>query len=825
MLSEVGTFLTAFSLLTTLYAGSAAYWGLHRRDERWTQSAQSALNAIAGMLGAAILVLLLAFLSNDFSIRYVAQHSSTFMPIYLKISAVWAGQEGSLLLWSFIQALFAALATGRASARARPLVPWATVFLSLITAFFIAVTLFLSKPFATLPQAPLDGQGLNPVLRHPGMIFHPPALYVGYVGLAIPFAFATAALATRRIEGWTAAIRTWTLIAWLGLSLGLLLGMRWAYDVLGWGGYWGWDPVENAGLLPWFTATALLHGAVMQEEKRGFRVWNVLLAIFSFVLVLFGTFATRSGMIQSVHAYAASNLGGYFLTAIIVTLAGSLLLLYARRATLTANRPLESVDGLLSRDGMFYLTLVIFSTLTLSVFAGSVLPTITQVFTSKRFEAGPAWFDRVTGPQFAALVLIIGLCPLLGRSTAALKRLRKRRWPLLAGAVSVPLIAALAGFTKTVSLIGFAIVGVALVTMLAEFVEGVITRRKRTAEAPLNALWQLLRLQRRKYGGYLVHLGVVLMAVGIIGTRMYPFEVERTLEAGQSYTVGDYTLIFEELKRDFIADYTSTWATVSVYHNGNYLTTLEPRLNHFANTDQTVTVPALQPGVREDLYLILSRWSADGTTATFKIVVSALVNFLWLGGLIFLAGGALALWPRMENAIWNAVVLIVGLLLLFGAGWAMWGLPHGAVQHGSGRPLVGQEAPGFRLTLLDGSHVTLADARGKVAVINFWASWCPSCKKEMPDLQAVWEAYQDKDIVFIGITYQDEAATTRAALAEYGTTYSVGLDAGDRIADAYGITGIPETFVIDQDGRIAYVHIGEVTGEKLAEELDSLLQQ
>lgn len=839
MLSEVGTLLTAFSLITTLYAAFAAYWGIRsrgtpRRDDRWAKSAQNAVYAIAGMLGAALLVLLLAFLDNDFSIRYVAQHSSTVIPVYLKISAIWAGQEGSLLLWCFMQAFFTALATGRASERAnargvsaRELVPWATVFLSLITAFFVAVTLFLSKPFATFPQAPLDGQGLNPLLRHPGMIFHPPALYVGYVGLAIPFAFAMAALVTKQIKGWTAAIRNWTLIAWLGLGLGLLLGMRWAYDVLGWGGYWGWDPVENAGLLPWFTATALLHSAVMQEEKRGFRIWNILLAIFSFALVLFGTFATRSGMIQSVHAYAASNLGGYFLTAIFVTLAGSLILLYTRRQILAGNvnSSHRATESLLSRDGMFFLTLVLFTMLTISVFVGSILPTLTEVLAARRFEAGPEWFDRVTGPQFAALVLVIGLCPLLGRSAMALKRLKQKRWLVLAGAVTIPVIAALMGFTHTVSLVGFAIIGLAFVTTVAEFVDGVIARRKRTEEAPLNALWRLLRLQRRKYGGYLVHTGVILMALGIIGTRLYPFEVERTFEAGQPNTVGDYTLIFEELKRDFIDDYTSTWATVSVYRNGDYLTTLQPRLNTFSNTDQSITVPALQPGIREDLYLILSGWTADGATATFKVVVNALVNFLWLGGLVFLAGGALALWPRMEHPTWNAIALVVGLLLLFGAGWAMWGLPHGALQHGSGRPLVGTEAPGFRLALLDGGSFSLADSRGKVAVVNFWASWCPSCTEEMPDLQAVWEAYQNKGVDFFGVAYQDEETATRASMTEYGTTYPVGLDTGDRIAEAYGITGIPETFVIDQDGRVAFVHIGLVTGDKLAAEIDTLLQQ
>ena len=524
---------------------------------------------------------------------------------------------------------------------------------------------------------------------------------------------------------------------------------------------------------------------------------------------------------RQVHAYAASNLGGYFLIAIIVTLVGSLGLLYARRKTLTAER---STEGLISRDGMFFLTLMLFSMLTLSVFIGSVLPTITEVLTTSRFEAGPAWFDRVTGPQFAALVLIIGVCPLLGRAAAALKRLKEKRWVVLAGAVSVPLIAAFAGFTDFVSLIGFAIIGLASATTLAEFVDGVKVRRQRTGEAPLNALWRLLRLQRRKYGGYLVHIGVILMALGIIGTRMYPSEQESTFTAGQPATVGDYTLVFEELKRDFIDDYTSTWATVSVYLNGDYLTTLEPRLNRYAATDQSITVPALHAGVREDLYLILSGWTDDGLAATFKVVVNALINFLWMGGLIFLTGGALALWPRMENQTWNAIALIVGITLLFGAGWAMWGIPHGAAQYGAGRPLIGQTAPDFRLMLLDGGTLSLADLRGEVAVVNFWASWCPSCKDEMPDLQSTWETYADKGVTFVGIAYQDEEPAVRTELANYGTTYPVGLDTGDRIALDYGITGIPETFIIDQEGRIAFARIGPITADVLAAELDTLLK-
>lgn len=820
MIAEVGRNLVALSLVLSLYTGVAALGGIRRRDDRWAQSAQRGLVATAALLGAALLLLLLAFLINDFSVRYVAQHSATFLPVYLKISAVWAGQEGSLLLWCALQALFGALAVTRPSEKARALAPWATVFLSLITAFFVAVTALLSNPFAPTGVALTEGQGLNPLLRHPGMIFHPPALYVGYVGLAVPFAFALAALITRRLGDWTAAIRTWTLIAWLGLGVGLLLGMRWAYDVLGWGGYWGWDPVENAGLLPWLTATALVHGAVMQEERRGFQVWNVLLAVFSFALVLFGTFATRSGMIQSVHAYTQSNLGPYFLSAIAVTLVGSFGLLLSRRKALGSPATLET---LLSRDGMFFLTLVVLSLLAFSVFIGSVLPTITEALTARRFEAGPAWFDRVTGPQFALLVLLIGICPLLGRAATALVRLRSRVVLLVAGAVGVPLLLAVAGFTEPVSLIGFAVVGLAGVVTVGELVEGTLTRSLRTHEAPLNAFWHLIRLQRRKYGGYLVHVGVVLMAVGIIGTRLYPYEIQQTLQVGQPFEVGRYTLVYEQFRQEFVDDHTRSYATVSVYIDGKPASVLEPRLDDYTSIGQSLTIPALRPMVREDLYLILAGWSDNGDMATFKIVLNVLVNFLWFGGLVFLTGGALALWPRMQSRLWSIVAAVLGLALLAGSAWAMWGATHGRVEGGGVRPLVGQEAPGFRLQLIDGSSVALADLKGQVVLVNFWGSWCPPCQEEMPDLQATWEEFAARGVGFVGIAYRDELGAVEESLATFGTTYPVGMDVGERIAGLYGITGVPETFIVDQEGRIAHVHIGPVTADVLRMELDALL--
>jgi cytochrome c-type biogenesis protein CcmF len=461
--------------------------------------------------------------------------------------------------------------------------------------------------------------------------------------------------------------------------------------------------------------------------------------------------------------------------------------------------------------------------LTISVFIGSVLPTITEALTAQRFEAGPAWFDRVTGPQFGALVLILGLCPLLGRAAATLVRLRQRLWILITGIVVLPLIGWISGFDNIISLLGFAVVGLAGTVTIAEYIEGAVKRSNRTGDAPLNALWQLIRLQRRKYGGYLVHIGIILMAIGIIGTRFYPFEQERSLNYGQPVEIGDYTLIYENLQQEPIADYISTWATLSVYRAGEYLTTLEPRLNQYENTDQSITVPALHPSLREDIYLILSGWSNSGDLATFKIVVNPLINFLWLGGLVFLAGGSLALWPRFTQPVWNTISLILGVSLLIGAAWTMWGIPHGEVSRKGGRPLIGQAAPEFLLTAMDGSTVALQDFTGQIVVVNFWASWCPPCVDEMPALQAIWEKYQDQGVQFIGVAYQEQEDTVLAALQEFGTTYTVGLDVGESIAEMYGITGVPETFILNTKGEVSFMHLGPVTFDLLSTELDMLL--
>jgi cytochrome c-type biogenesis protein CcmF len=676
------------------------------------------------------------------------------------------------------------------------------------------------------------------------MVFHPPALYVGYVGLAVPFALALAAVTTRRVDDWSKAARPWALAAWLFLGLGLFLGMRWAYDVLGWGGYWGWDPVENAGLMPWLTATGLLHAFIMEDRRRGFHWWSMILTMLSFVLVLFGTFTTRSGLIQSVHAFARSALGPYFLAAMGVALFGALALFYGRRRLLST--PDESQD-LFSREGVFNLTLVLLLTITGSVLIGSLLPTLTEALTERRFEAGPAWFDRVTGPQFAALVLVMGVCPLVGRAVGAVRALRREGLPTLVGGVMVPAVGALVGFTRPLSLVAFAVVGLAGGTAVAEFVRAGM-RRRRGGEPFLRAFWSAWGRNRRRYGGYLVHLGVILMALGVIGTRFYPFETEAVLSTGESVEVQEYTLTFADLERTSSGDPVSTRASLAVYRHGRYLRTLHPSLDEYTAFRQTVAVPAVRTGLREDLYLVLAGWSDGGSRATVKIFVNPLASFLWLGGLVLMAGGSVAFWPKARAAhlsvpesrrrrVVGTAAVVVGLLVLIVAAWAMWGgsgqtaASVGRAGQGEAapagrsgrRPRVGEPAPDITVELLDGSTLSLSELGGEVTVINFWSPDCQPCRDELPDLQAVWERYQARGVTVVGISLPNLEDDVVDAVSEFGVTYPVGLDS---VAPTeYGITGVPETFLVGPEGNVAYVHIGPLSADQLEEELSTLVAE
>ncbi len=755
--------------------------------DRWWARALLALRVSWGLLTAGLLALLLALLSDAFVWHYVAQHSARDLPWLLKVTAIWGGQEGSLLLWSWLQVSLSLWALTHLPPSARSLAPWTALPLGLLSLFYTTLSWRLANPFVLLPAPPADGAGLNPILRHPAMVLHPPGIYLGMVALSLPYALALATLITRRWEPWLTLVRPWALLAWLGLSVGLLLGMRWAYDVLGWGGYWGWDPVENAGLLPWLVTTGLLHAAYRQRQERRFLAWTLALALLDYALVIFGVFAARSGMLRSVHAYAVSPLGYYLLAALaLVTLPGALLWL-RRRAEL---RDAEGGATLLfSPAGLTAFTLTVLLTLTGTIITG------TLGLTGRPWDADT--FDALTGPQWALLVALLGLCPLLGRGMRA-----PRPWVALLGALLGLLLAWLAGLHTGMALLGLGVSGWAAALALDELVA---IERKPGAQ--------------RRLGALLVHLGVALMAVGVTGTRLFPFERDLVLPLGKPVAVQDYTLVFEDLQQDWQTQQVRTCAQIAVYQGGVYQATLQPYLDQAADGTY-VAMPALASRLREDLYLVLLSWTTDGHQVTLRVLRNPLVSFLWLGGWLLVAGGVLAFWPWRGK---QTPAVGLAALLLIGFAWLVWGGPQRASALASPRPRLQQAAPAFALTLLDGRTVTLADWRGQAVVLTFWATWCPACAEEMPVLQAVWEAYRARGVQVVGLAYQDTRAAVEARRAEQGLDFPLALDEGERVARLYGVTGVPETFLIGPDGRLQQVWIGPVDEATLRAQLDAIL--
>jgi cytochrome c-type biogenesis protein CcmF len=688
MLPLVGWGVLALALPASLYGAVAAWAGAWRGDGRWVARGRRGVVAVAALLVVAVAILLAGLLADRFELRYVAKHSARGMPLYLKISALWAGQEGSLLFWAALQAILTAWFAARPSVHSRTLMPWAIALLSVVTTFFLGLCLLVANPFIPLPAPPLDGAGLNPLLRHPAMALHPPVLYVGYVGLAVPAALALAALIVREPweparpyrsspiprskpsawpDAFSRAARPWALGSWVFLGGGLLLGARWAYDVLSWGGYWTWDPVENAGLMPWLTATGLLHALGGLGGRGASRAWGIVLAVASFLLVILGTFIARSGTIASVHAFTGSRVGPPLLAFLVVATLAATALILARVRLLAPSEGAMSdrdADAILSLEGLSSLTLVLLSTLTASILVGTLLPTLTEALGMRRLAAGSEWFDRVTGPQFAGLVLLMGLCPLAGRIVGGARRIGRCTkcgiLPALVGSIALPGLVAAVGVGGGLMLAAMALIGAAGGVTLAVMAREVVAWRGHTgalltADVVRNAARWALAHHRRRYDGYhigynAVHVGILIMAVGVVATRHGAYEASLVLPRGERATVQGYELAFEDLVQAAATDHDTTHATVAVYRRGELLARLYPRLDRYPASGQVIATPAVRSTVREDFYLVLIEWADQGATATFHVMVNPLVSLIWWGGGILLAGGALALWPQRVGA-------------------------------------------------------------------------------------------------------------------------------------------------------------------------------
>ena len=658
-MADMGFIALVLALVAAIFAAIAFIFGVRGRNQALIESARNGVLVVCGLVSVSVLTLIYALLTHDFSIEYVVSYSSRDMSWPYLLSALWAGNDGSLLFWAWLLSIFAAIVVLRRRVTGKALVPYASSIIMVTQAFFLIVLVWVSNPFAKLSLIPTDGLGLNPMLENPGMIIHPPTLLIGYVALTIPFAFAIAALLMRRLgDEWIVAIRRWTLFAWLTLGIGNLIGAWWAYVELGWGGYWAWDPVENAGLMPWLVATAFLHSIMMQRRRGILKVWNMVLIILTFTLAIFGTFLTRSGIISSVHTYAESALGSFFLVFIGIILIGSLGLLIYRREDLKSETEMES---LISRESTFLLNNLLLVSAAFAIFLGTIFPVISEAVRGVKITVGESFFNQVNGPIFMGTILLTGICTIIGWRRASIRNLiRNLLWPLVTALV-LGIILFILGIRQWFALIAFFLCGFVLFTILYDWFRGTRARHRMRKENYLKATFGLIWANKPRYGGYIVHIAIILIAIGIIGSSSYDAEKEAVLKPGESTNIEGYTLTYENTDQYETESRLVVTSTLAVYSQGELIGKLLPEKQFHRSYQQPVTEVAIRSTLLEDLYIIpitpfldedgFIVMGEDGT-AIFKILVNPMINWMWIGGGVLLVGGVITFWPdRREPTI------------------------------------------------------------------------------------------------------------------------------------------------------------------------------
>jgi cytochrome c-type biogenesis protein CcmF len=648
----LGQFALWAAFVIALWAVVISFSGRWRDRPELAATVVRSVYAVFACLVVATLALWKGLVTHDFNIEYVAAYTSRNLPSYFVFSALWAGQKGSLLFWATVLSLFASLAQLLTSRRYAHLMPYVAGVTSAVVAFFVSVMIFGSNPFERLPFTPADGRGLNPQLQNVGMVIHPPMLYLGYISITIPFAFAIAALLTRRLDtGWIQAIRKWTLVSWLFLSIGITLGMWWAYVELGWGGYWAWDPVENASLLPWLTMTAFLHSVMIQEKRGMLKRWNLGLIIGTFLLSIFGTFITRSGVIASVHSFTQSNVGYFFLGFLVVAAVLSFTLLYTRWPQLEAEVRLESM---LSREAAFLFNNLLFVGIAFSVLWGTLFPILSEAIRGTKITVGPPFFNRVNVPLGLLLLTLTGIGPLIAWRKASAANLRRQFVaPLTTGLVTLVALVG-AGMRDPYPLVAYALAGFVAGTIGQEFYRGVRARRRMHGEPVPVAFFRLIERNRRRYGGYIVHAGIIIYFAAFAGMA-FKVQQEATLKPGESVELKSpfghryrFTHVgisqYEALNRVVSA------ATVQVTKDGKAdgLLTSEKR-QHVDSFKRPTFEPSTEVGIRsglqEDVYLVYAG-SVDGTEeAVYRINLNPLVWWVWFGGFVLAFGGIVTMWP------------------------------------------------------------------------------------------------------------------------------------------------------------------------------------
>jgi cytochrome c-type biogenesis protein CcmF len=667
----LGSFSLLLALALSVYSVVAGVLAIARKhdptSERLAETARRAGIAIWGAVTVAGIALVVSVFRNDFSIAYILHHSNKDLPAPYKFAALWSGQEGSLLFWAWLLSSYGLVLRLRHKVDVK-LVAHASVIVAGVQTFFFALVNFAAHPFALVQGTiPPDGNGLNPLLQYAEMVIHPPMLYLGYVGFTVPFAFALAALIMRYPgEKWIHITRRWTMITWGFLGCGIVLGSHWAYKVLGWGGYWGWDPVENASFLPWLTGTAFLHSVMMQEKRGMLKVWNMWLIFSTFLLAIFGTFLTRSGVVSSVHAFAQSSIGTWFVVFMALTVAVCTFFFVRNHKYLKSEHKLES---LVSRESSFMFNNLIFVAMCFTVFWGTMFPILSEWVTGSKVTVGPPFFNKVMIPAAMILLILTAAGPLLAwRRTSVDSMKRNFAWPIL-GMIFTAVALMVFGVrpwqdqSYFYSLVTLSLSAGIAVTIFNEFYRGARVVSTQTGQNIGHAMYTLTRRNTRRYGGYIVHFAVVMMMIGFAGTA-FNQNIERELGQGEKMSLGPYTLVMESFSQDEVPNYASQTAIIQVYKNGKHIDTMYPERRVYAASNQPQTMVANRSTMLEDLYLVYSGSNQDNNHPIIKAHINPLVWWLWAGAHVLLIGTIIALIPsstgvkviRSERATEEAAV-------------------------------------------------------------------------------------------------------------------------------------------------------------------------
>ena len=707
-MATLGRACLILGLAVAVYGAAASVYGARARRQDWADSGRRAVYGLAALTTLAFIVLEAAFLRSDFTFVTVTEHSSTTTPTLYKAAAAWSSQEGSLLLWLWLLSMWSSLVLFLTRKRMRDVTPYASAVLLTFGAFFAGLLVFAATPFQTVAVAPDEGVGLSPLLRHPSMMIHPPMLYSGYTLFTVPFAFAVGALIVRRVDAeWIAATRRFALAAWFFLGIGIILGARWSYAELGWGGYWAWDPVENASLLPWLTGTAFLHSIMIQERRGMMKVWNSSLILATGTLAIMGTFLVRSGILESIHAFGASTLGTPFVILIALLIVGSVVLVVSRRDTLRSEHHL---DSLLSREAIFLGNNLVLVGLAFVVFWGTFFPLISEAVTGEKASVGPPWFDRYTVPLALALVLLSGIGPVIAwrRATAVNARRNFARPVAFAVLVGVVLAALTGAAAKPWALAMFVAAAFVVGTVGQETIRGTRVRRAMSGGSVPSAFLEMVARNRRRHGGYLVHVGMALLFVGVAASSAFQHVELRSLQRGQSIAVGGYDVRYDKpsghiVTRDGRLERIEFGAWMTVSKGGKRVGVLHPTKGYYpvnapfapissAFTDSEATSEvAMDAGLRRDVWAavqpdlasltpiikegdrvfvkdavglapdayvkarsatfagLVNNYVAHPRPATFRVIVSPLVTWIWIGGLLVFLGGGVAMWPGPDG--------------------------------------------------------------------------------------------------------------------------------------------------------------------------------